>query len=183
MAKRKSRIAKPNRAAEADTVAAWQERIAPTEVVRVEMPDKSTSVTRRRKPDARVWGAMTPAQVLAAELIVEGWLLAGGTIGVPVANYRGVPIRMTCEATENIRRAERLVRRFRAWLKACRALPFTAAHVLAYLGQGETLRALETQAQVRNGTGREHLFAALDVYVAILQASARQPEMTNRTAT
>lgn len=152
----------------------FQERIAPTElselrevVLTADGPkQRSAGMVRRRKADACTWGAFDLAQERAAEHIVYGHVITGGTIGVRTAKYgeqvsRGTGGQADCSAAQIA-----AGRTYLAWVEKCKRERLDVADVLAVLFGEESLYGQDKRRKQGHGKARTHLFAALSLYDA-----------------
>lgn len=162
----------------------WQEAHSATEAVDVEVTvpgdDGATARakvrTRRRKPDARLWGQMSPDQETAANRILEGWLLTGGVIGCRTMPFehraRGRVALVEGIARQEYERA--VTRAFKDWVRDCRREGIQAMDVIDYLAGGVTLDSLDERNGRRKGQARSILFAAFDAFTLIAARHFRQ---------
>lgn len=164
----------------------WQEahsRTVPVEVTLATVVERhgqrvvrrTKEQSRRRKPDARVWDAMTADQEWAADMVMDGWRITGGEIGCrTMAFERQNPAYEPEWWPQFILDAEsQCAITFGNWVREGRKLGIHAMSVIDYLAGGFTLDEIDTKRRVRKGETREMIFRALDFMIETAKRTAQ----------
>jgi hypothetical protein len=145
---------------------AAQERHSPTEQVSHRAARGAPEErSQRRIVDARLWGAMTPAQQDAACAIASAVETMGRGIGFASSKWDGMP---RTGGRGNIGAAHgRLVGLYVDWTKECHKNRVSHAMIADVLVLGHSCAEVDRNRRVRKGTTRRNLFDGLALYCEI----------------
>ena len=147
----------------------WQERHSPTEAVEVRIDHRRTKqVCTRRKPDARMFNAMTLAEQKAADRIRAAVLLRIGEVACKVQD----PNRLHGRAAEEPECAKvdwerQLLRDYDRWIAAARAQGLSPSDVIQIIVHGQSCAQQDRERRQRNGTAKAHLIQALALFAVM----------------
>lgn len=143
----------------------WQERHSPTEDVEVRIDQKRTKqLCKRRKPDARMFEAMTDAEERAADCIHSAVLIRTGEVGVKVQSFDRAAPGPDCAASDRADRQADLLQRYDRWIAAARAQGLSPSDVIQIIVHGQSCAQQDRERRQRNGTAKAHLIQALALF-------------------
>lgn len=143
-----------------------QERHSPTETATIRPSAQAPAQeNRRRIVDARLWGAMTPAQQNAALEIATAFDMMGRGMGYVISNWERIP---GCRSTETAADVHaRLINTYVGWANRCAKEKISHAMVVDVLCFGFSCRMIDQDRRLRNGSTRQNLLDGLTLYCTL----------------
>lgn len=153
--------AKKPRSTDAQSVHAHQEKIAPTEALRLRGTQEDNAA-RRRIVDARLWDAMSPAQQDAALQIAEAFETMGRGLGYVSSDWQRIPGAGGPGGAGAAH--SRLIHGYVEWTKQCHREKISHAMMIDILVFGFSCRQQDRDRRLRSGSARKNLMDGLTLY-------------------
>jgi hypothetical protein len=140
-----------------------QEKHSPTAPVAVHVAaHRLPQLARRRLVDARLWGAMTPAQQDAATQVAAAFEMIGRGMNFATSDWQRIP---GCRSAGDVAdRQARMTRDYMEWAKKCTERKISHAMVVDVLCFGFSCRLIDRDRRLKSGSTRKNLMKGLSLY-------------------